>query len=75
MGVLATGSAQARPSAQNFSGAHVCKIAIKHLPQAQRTQMQSFRTVRQLLISFLNLKNSTQGRVSIFPFGASSNIS
>ena len=35
---------------RKFSGTHFCKVTLKHLPQPLRTHIQSFRTLRQLLI-------------------------
>ena len=55
-GVLAPGSAHARPSARhlnqnerNFVGACVCKVTCKHLPQPFRRNIRSFRTLGQRL--------------------------
>jgi hypothetical protein len=34
---------------RKFFGAHVCKVAFKHLPQTHRSYIQSFRILGQLL--------------------------
>ncbi len=55
MGVLAPGSAHARPSAQppismrKFVGTLVYRVTFLHLPQLLRNQIQSFGTQTQLL--------------------------
>jgi hypothetical protein len=56
MGVLAPGSAHARPSARppldtsgNFSGTNVCRVTFKHLPQPLICHIRSFGTIGQLL--------------------------
>jgi hypothetical protein len=45
---------------RKFSGAPICRVTFKHLPQLLRTRIQRVRTLRQLLI-FLNLKNTPSG--------------
>ena len=52
MGVLAPGSANARPSAQpfpTFSGERVCRVTFKHLPQPLISHIQSFGTLGEVL--------------------------
>ena len=52
MGVLAPGSAYARPSAWppiDTSGTHVCRVTFKDLPKPLRSHISSFGTLGQLL--------------------------
>jgi hypothetical protein len=77
MGVLAPRSAHARPSAWppstlprgNFSGAHVCRVAFKRLPQPLRSHIRSFGILGQLLKfstkkSGKKTKNAPRGLIS-----------
>jgi hypothetical protein len=49
MGVLARGSAHARPSTRPPIDTHVCRVTFKHLPEPLGSYIWSFGTLGQLL--------------------------
>ena len=53
--VRARGTLRSAPHRRErkFSGARVCRIAFKHLPQPLRSHIRSFKTLQQVFLGYI----------------------